>query len=109
MVTFSHVVFSTLLTNQQSCFNILPVEIEAQDLQPDKKTAEELICTPHAQKRETKSEKLNGPNVLHVVVRDRMFRTLPPPVVYLWVYHCSSVSAKFFSYFPSIVHRDAYL
>lgn len=38
-----------------------------------------------------------------------MCRTLPPPVVYLWVYHCSSVSAKFFSYFPSIVHWDAYL
>lgn len=55
MATFFHVVFSTLLTNQQSHFNILPAKREAQDLEPEKKTAKELICTSNAQRTKTKS------------------------------------------------------
>lgn len=43
MVTFFHIVFSTLLTNQQAHFNILTAKREAQDLQPEKKTGEEII------------------------------------------------------------------
>lgn len=49
-----------------------------------------------------KRQNQNGPNVLHVVVRDKMVRTLPPPVVYLWVtcslslgHHSSTISPVF--------------
>lgn len=56
-----------------------------------------------------KTEKLKGPNVLQVALRDRVFKTFPPPVIYHSVYCCSIASGMFFSYFLSIAHQDVYL
>lgn len=52
------------------------------------------------------TKQLKGPNVLHAALRDRMFKVLPPPLVYLWVYHWSTASGMFSFYFLSIVHWD---
>lgn len=94
--------------NQHSHFDIISAERDAQDLDPEKKDywGINLKCSP-MQKKKEKTEKLKGPNVLHVALRDRMFKTLPPPVVYLWIHHHSTASGMF--YFPSIVHQDVYL
>lgn len=52
-----------------------------------------------------KPEKLWDPMYFMLHLRDRMFKTFPPPVIYLSVYCCSTASGMFFSQFLSIVHQ----
>lgn len=84
MATFFHSIFNTSHKPAVSCQHTTSQKRSTGFIAREEDWGNNLKCSPNTKRNETKQEKLNGLNVLHVVVRDRMFRTLPPPVVYLW-------------------------
>jgi len=61
------------------------------------------------EKRQEKTEKLKGPNALHIVLRQDAQNSSATCSLFIFGFSGSTASGTFSSYFPSIVHQDVYL